>query len=65
VTVAGAELVATGRRLEVVGQLELRKLLARDAEEIVDRLAADRKLSPLLEAERLVEGDRALGSVTR
>jgi hypothetical protein len=32
-----------------------------DAEEDVDRLVADRQPPPLLEAERLVEGDRAVG----
>ena len=58
VPVCGAELV--GVDAEVVGQLELRLLLPGHAEEVVHRLVADRQLTPLLEAERLVEGDRPL-----
>jgi hypothetical protein len=34
--------------------------VARNPEEVVDRLVADRQLAPFLEAERLVERDRAL-----
>ena len=52
--VAGAELVALDA--EVVGQLELRQVLAWHAEEVVHRLVADRKLAALLETESLVEG---------
>src|ERR671924_1153327 len=58
VAVAGPDLIRVDA--EVVRQLELRRVLAWDAEEVVDRLVADRQLAPLLEAERLVEGDRPL-----
>ena len=59
VAVGGPELV--GVDAEVVGQLELRDVLAGNAEEVVHRLLADRQLPPLLEPERLVERDRLLG----
>jgi hypothetical protein len=59
VPVAGAELIRVDA--EVVGQLELGLVLARNAEEVIDRLVADRQLPTLLEAERLVERDRTLG----
>jgi hypothetical protein len=59
VAVRGAELVRVDA--EVVRQLELGLRLAGNAEEVVDRLLADRQLAALLEAERLVERDRSLG----
>src|SRR3954453_8106583 len=57
VVVARAELVVVDA--VVVGQLEP-VAVARNAHEHVDRLVADRHPPPLLEAERLVEGDRAV-----
>src|SRR5262245_39428588 len=44
VAVPGADLVRVDA--EVVGELQLRLLLARDAEEVVDGLVADRQLPP-------------------
>src|ERR671924_1049231 len=58
VAVAGPDLIRVDA--EVVRQFELGRVFAWDAEEVVDRLVADRQLAPLLEAERLVEGDRPL-----
>ena len=59
VAVAGAELV--GVDAVVVGQLEARHVaVAGEVHEDVDRLVADRDAADLLEAERLVEGDRAV-----
>ena len=49
------------RDAEVIGQLQLGAVRPGHAEEVVDRLVADRQLAPLLEPERLVEGDRLLG----
>src|SRR5437868_13211616 len=59
VAVARPEVVAVDA--EVVGQLEARPVaVARLVHEHVDRLVADRDPSDLLEAERLVERDRAV-----
>src|SRR5436853_7523400 len=57
VVVAGAEVVAVDA--VVVGELEAR-VVAGEAHEDVDRLIADREAGALLEAERLVEADRAV-----
>ena len=57
VVVAGAQLV--GVDAEVVGQLQARAVAGQPHED-VDGLVADRHASQLLEAERLVEGDRAV-----
>src|SRR3954451_15133706 len=57
VVVAGAELV--GLDAVVEGQLQA-VLVAGQAHEDVDRLVADRHAPALLEAEGLVEGDRAV-----
>src|ERR671922_2821597 len=58
VAVAGADLVRLVTS-EVVGQLEPRPV-ARQSHEDVDRLVADRDSAELLEAELLVELDRAV-----
>src|SRR6185295_16317665 len=57
VAVGGAELVRVDA--EVVGELEP-VAVSGQAHEDVDRLVADRQLAPLLEAERLIESDRAV-----
>ena len=57
VAVGGAELIRVDA--EVVRQLEP-LAVAGQAHEDVDRLLADRKPPALLEAERVVEGDRAI-----
>jgi hypothetical protein len=57
VAVAGAELVAALRRVEVVGQFQLRALVTGNAEEVVDRLVADRQLASPLEPQSFLEGD--------
>src|ERR1700730_39175 len=59
VAVGGPDLV--GVHAEVVGQLKARHVaVAALVHEHVDRLVADRQASALLEAEGLVEADRAL-----
>src|SRR5262249_33707845 len=59
VAVAGADLV--GVHAEVVGELQARRVtVARLIHEHVDRLVADWDAARLLEAQGLVEGDRAV-----
>ncbi len=59
VTVAGPDLVVVDAK--VVRQLQARHIpVAGLVHEHVDRLVADRDAPYLLEAERLVEGDRAV-----